>query len=58
MSIKKWFKERKMKRKEEQRLHRAEVHAAMSIASVAATLSAIASENSKKEESMKIEMQQ
>ncbi|XP_004507790.1 VAN3-binding protein [Cicer arietinum] len=51
MSIKKWFKEIKMKRKEEQRLQRAEVHAAMSIAGVAAALSAIASENSKKEDS-------
>ncbi|KAK2412674.1 hypothetical protein QL285_047843 [Trifolium repens] len=49
MSIKKWFKEIKMKKKEEQRLQRAEVHAAMSIAGVAAALSAIASENSKNE---------
>lgn len=49
MSIKKWFKEMKVKRKEEQRLQRAEVHAAMSIAGVAAALSAIASEKSKKE---------
>ncbi|KEH32577.1 auxin canalization protein [Medicago truncatula] len=49
MSIKKWFKEVKLKKKEEQRLQRAEVHAAMSIAGVAAALAAIASENSKKE---------
>jgi hypothetical protein len=49
MSIKKWFKEIKMKKKEEHRLQRAEVHAAMSIAGVAAALAAIASENSKKE---------
>ncbi|KAK7388437.1 hypothetical protein VNO78_23253 [Psophocarpus tetragonolobus] len=48
-SIKKWFKEIKMKRKEDQRLQRAEVHAAISVAGVAAALAAIAAENSKKE---------
>jgi len=49
VSIKKWFKEIKMKKKEGQRLQRAEVHAAISIAGVAAALAAIAAENSKKE---------
>ncbi|TKY54635.1 VAN3-binding protein [Spatholobus suberectus] len=49
VSIKKWFKEIKMKRKEDQRLQRAEVHAAISVAGVAAALAAIAAENSKKE---------
>ncbi|XP_027917773.1 VAN3-binding protein isoform X2 [Vigna unguiculata] len=49
VSIKKWFKEIKMKKKEDQRLQRAEVHAAISIAGVAAALAAIAAENSKKE---------
>lgn len=49
VSIKKWFKEIKLRRKEDQRLQRAEVHAAISIAGVAAALAAIAAENSKKE---------
>lgn len=49
VSIKKWFKEIKLKRKEEQRLQRAEVHAALSVAGVAAALAAIAAENSKEE---------
>lgn len=49
VSIKKWFKEIKMKKKEDQRLQRAEVHAAISVAGVAAALAAIAAENSKKE---------
>ncbi|KAE8782311.1 VAN3-binding protein [Hordeum vulgare] len=41
ISLKKWVKERKQKRKEEARLHRAEVHAAVSVAGVAAVLAAI-----------------
>ncbi|KAL6650972.1 hypothetical protein ACP70R_009897 [Stipagrostis hirtigluma subsp. patula] len=45
ISLKKWVKERKQKRKEEARLHRAEVHAAVSVAGVAAALAAIAAEN-------------
>ncbi|KAL6903632.1 hypothetical protein ACP4OV_004445 [Aristida adscensionis] len=45
ISLKKWVKERKQKRKEEARLHRAEVHAAVSLAGVAAALAAIAAEN-------------
>nr|ACU21278.1 unknown [Glycine max] len=49
VSIKKWFKEIKMKRKEDRRLQRAEVHAAISVAGVAAALAAIAAENSKNE---------
>ncbi|OIW18650.1 hypothetical protein TanjilG_13402 [Lupinus angustifolius] len=49
VSIKKWFMEIKLKRKEEQRLQRAEVHAALSIAGVAAALAAIAAESSKKD---------
>ncbi|XP_012071611.1 VAN3-binding protein [Jatropha curcas] len=48
ISIKKWLKEIKQKRKEEDRLQRAEVHAAISVAGVAAALAAIAAENSKK----------
>lgn len=51
ISIKKWLKEIKLKRKEEDRLQRAEVHAAISVAGVAAALAAIAAENSKKDES-------
>ncbi|XP_059636227.1 VAN3-binding protein [Cornus florida] len=46
MSIKKWLKEMKQKRKEDERLKRAEVHAAISVAGVAAALAAIAAENS------------
>ncbi|XVF34307.1 hypothetical protein REPUB_Repub18cG0048400 [Reevesia pubescens] len=49
ISIKKWLKEMKAKRKEEDRLERAEVHAAMSVAGLAAALAAIAAENSKRE---------
>ncbi|KAE8730794.1 hypothetical protein F3Y22_tig00002880pilonHSYRG00106 [Hibiscus syriacus] len=48
ISIKKWLKEIKAKRKEEDRLQRAEVHAAMSVAGLAAALAAIAAENSKR----------
>ncbi|KAJ6863223.1 VAN3-binding protein [Populus alba x Populus x berolinensis] len=51
ISIKKWLKEIKLKRKEEERLQKAEVHAAISVAGVAAALAAIAAENSKKDES-------
>ncbi|KAK6942375.1 VAN3-binding protein-like, auxin canalization domain [Dillenia turbinata] len=47
VSIKKWLKEIKQKRKEEDRLQRAEVHAAISVAGLAAALAAIAAENSK-----------
>lgn len=50
ISIKKWLKEIKQRRKEEGRLQRAEVHAAISVAGVAAALAAIAAENSKKDE--------
>ncbi|RRT40328.1 hypothetical protein B296_00055745, partial [Ensete ventricosum] len=45
ISIKKWLKEMKQKRKEEKRLHKAEVHAAISVAGVAAALAAIAAED-------------
>ncbi|XP_039053319.1 VAN3-binding protein-like [Hibiscus syriacus] len=48
ISIKTWLKEIKAKRKEEDRLQRAEVHAAMSVAGLAAALAAIAAENSKR----------
>ncbi|XP_030441292.1 VAN3-binding protein [Syzygium oleosum] len=50
ISIKKWLKEMKLKRKEEERLQRTEVHAAMSVAGVAAALAAIAAESSKSSE--------
>ncbi|XP_040379516.1 VAN3-binding protein isoform X2 [Oryza brachyantha] len=53
ISLKKWVKERKQKRKEEARLHKAEVHAAVSVAGVAAALAAIAAENSTPAASMK-----
>ncbi|KAL4589969.1 hypothetical protein LXL04_002882 [Taraxacum kok-saghyz] len=46
LSIKKWLKEIKRKRKENQRLQKAEVHAAVSVAGVAAALAAIAAQNS------------
>lgn len=49
--IRKWLKEIKLRRKEEDRLQRAEVHAAISVAGVAAALAAIAADNAKKEES-------
>ncbi|XP_039117518.1 VAN3-binding protein-like [Dioscorea cayenensis subsp. rotundata] len=45
MSIKKWIKEIKQKRKEKDRLKRAEVHAAISVARLSASLAAIAAEN-------------
>ncbi|CAL1358570.1 unnamed protein product [Linum trigynum] len=47
ISIKKWFKEMKLKRKEEDRLQRAEVHAAISVAGLAAALAAIAAGKSR-----------
>ncbi|GAV86200.1 Auxin_canalis domain-containing protein/PH_2 domain-containing protein [Cephalotus follicularis] len=50
VSIKKLFKERKLKQKEEERLQRAEVHAAISVAGLAAALAAIAAETSKKDD--------
>ncbi|KAI4376787.1 hypothetical protein MLD38_014505 [Melastoma candidum] len=46
-SIKKWLKDMKQRRKEEGRLQRAEAHAAISVAGLAAALAAIAAENSK-----------
>ncbi|KAL2939870.1 VAN3-binding protein [Bienertia sinuspersici] len=46
-SIKKWLKEIKEKRKEQNRLQKAEVHAALSIAGLATALAAIAEETSK-----------
>ncbi|GAB4838183.1 hypothetical protein Ancab_027712 [Ancistrocladus abbreviatus] len=49
-SIKKWVKDMKEKRKEEKRMQRAEVHAAVSIAGLAAALAAIAAEKSNGEE--------
>ncbi|XP_065850958.1 VAN3-binding protein [Euphorbia lathyris] len=50
VSIKKWMKEIKQKRKEEDRLERAEVHAAISVAGIAAALAAIAADNSRKDD--------
>lgn len=50
-SIKKWLKDIKQKRKEEDRLQRAEVHAAMSVAGIATALAAVAAENSKQDKS-------
>ncbi|KAH6818101.1 auxin canalization protein [Perilla frutescens var. frutescens] len=44
VSIKKWVKEIKQRRKEEHRLHKAEVHAAISVAGVTATLDTIAAD--------------
>ncbi|MQM12863.1 hypothetical protein Taro_045783 [Colocasia esculenta] len=44
-SIKKWAAEMKQRRKEEGRLQKAEVHAAISVARVAAALAAVAAEN-------------
>uniref|UniRef100_A0A7C9DLI1 PH domain-containing protein n=3 Tax=Opuntia streptacantha TaxID=393608 RepID=A0A7C9DLI1_OPUST len=58
MSIKKWAKEMKEKRKEDKRLQKAEVHAAVSIAGLAAALTAIAEENSKRELKLKLEHEQ
>lgn len=48
VSIKKWIKEIKQKSKDDKRLQRAEVHAAVSVAGLAAALAAIAAENSSK----------
>lgn len=45
ISIKKWMKEMRRRRKEEKRLRRAEVHAAISVAGLAAALAAIAAED-------------
>ncbi|XP_019256132.1 PREDICTED: VAN3-binding protein isoform X2 [Nicotiana attenuata] len=50
VSIKKWIKEIKQRRKEEKRLQKAEVHAAISVAGVAAALAAIAAENLNRDE--------
>lgn len=50
ISIKKWLNEIKQRRKEDQRLQKAEVHAAISVAGVAAALAAIAAENSQHSE--------
>lgn len=47
LSIKKWFKEIKQRRKEEGRLQRAQVHAAVSVAGVAAALASVAAQNSR-----------
>ncbi|CAA2957124.1 Hypothetical predicted protein [Olea europaea subsp. europaea] len=52
VSIKKWLKEIKQKRKEEHRLQKAEIHAAVSVAGVAAALAAIAAENSKHDDTI------
>ncbi|XP_027066384.2 VAN3-binding protein-like [Coffea arabica] len=48
VSIKKWLKEIKQRSKDDKRLQRAEVHAAVSVAGLAAALAAIAAENSSK----------
>ena len=45
--IKKWVKEMKEKKKEQKILQKAEVHAAVSIAGLAAALAAVAEENPK-----------
>ncbi|KAG9456053.1 hypothetical protein H6P81_000561 [Aristolochia fimbriata] len=50
LSIGKWVKDLKQKRKEEERLQKAEVHAAVSIASIAAALAAVAAENVKEDQ--------
>ncbi|GAA0161839.1 hypothetical protein LIER_39305 [Lithospermum erythrorhizon] len=50
LSIKKWLKEIRQKKKDGQRLQKAEVHAAISVAGVAAALAAIAAENSKNDD--------
>ncbi|KAK3221604.1 hypothetical protein Dsin_008629 [Dipteronia sinensis] len=49
-SIKKWLREFKQKRKEEERLQKAEVHAAVQVARIAAALAAIAAENTKRDD--------
>ncbi|KAK9210519.1 hypothetical protein WN944_002890 [Citrus x changshan-huyou] len=51
VSIKKWLREFKQKRKEEDRLQRAEVHAAISVAGIATALAAIAAENARRDDS-------
>ncbi|XP_050216247.1 VAN3-binding protein isoform X2 [Mercurialis annua] len=51
LSIKKWIKDIKQKRKEEDRLQRAEVHAAISVAGIAAALASIAADNTKTDDS-------
>ncbi|KAF5190489.1 auxin canalization protein [Thalictrum thalictroides] len=51
ISIKKWLKEIKQKRKEDDRLQRADVHAALSVAGLAAALAAVAAENNKNNQS-------
>ena len=48
VSIKKWLKEIKQRSKDDKRLQRAEVDAAVSVAGLAAALAAIAAENSSK----------
>ncbi|KAL6012265.1 hypothetical protein ACLOJK_002743 [Asimina triloba] len=50
MSLKKWVCEMKRKRKDEERLQKAEVHAAISVAGVAAALAAMAAQNMKAEQ--------
>lgn len=57
VSIKKWVKELKEKRKEEKRLQRAEVHAAVSIAGLAAALAAVAEETSKGQIEIELELE-
>ncbi|XP_038878421.1 VAN3-binding protein [Benincasa hispida] len=47
LSIKKWLKELRKSRKDENRLERAEIHAAISVAGVAAALAAIAADTSR-----------
>ncbi|XP_020523717.1 VAN3-binding protein isoform X2 [Amborella trichopoda] len=44
-SIRRWLKEMKQRKKEEERLRKAEAHAAVSVAGVAAALAAISAEN-------------
>ncbi|XP_047321724.1 VAN3-binding protein [Impatiens glandulifera] len=46
VSIKKWLKEIKDKRKEDKRMQRAEIHAAISVAGIAAALAAVAADGS------------
>ncbi|KAF5725904.1 hypothetical protein HS088_TW23G00636 [Tripterygium wilfordii] len=52
ISIKKWWKEIKLQRKEERRLQNAQVHAAISVAGLAAALAAIAAENKDQSKTM------
>lgn len=51
LSIKKWIDERKQRRKEEERLQKAEVHAAISVARVAAMLAAVATDSAERSQS-------